>query len=276
MLIYSEPVFRPPAEAGSLIIQLTEGCPWNRCLFCPMYKGKEFKMKGAAELADHLGQLAAAYGQAYRRAFLADGDSLALSAEELEAAMISARHFFPGLNRFGIYGSVFSLAAKSVSDLERLRRQGLRFVYLGLESGSEAVLTRVDKYMPADEMIDNCRRVTAAGLSLSLMVIVGLGGLDMSAVHARETAAVVSAIAPPHTSLLNLMLEHTSLKKDPNHRSFNLSDYCREVWAFLKALECRTIFRANHASNPLALEGVMPRDRERLLAQLLRIMPDML
>ncbi len=251
-----------------MIIQLTEGCPWNRCLFCPMYKGKKFKAKTSLQLAEHLELLAAAGAGDFRRAFLADGDSLVLETEELEAAMIGAREIFPGLNRFGIYGSVFSLAGKSVSDLKRLGALGLRVVYVGLESGSEEVLARADKFMPAEEMVENCRRVGAAGLNLSLMVLVGLGGRDLSAVHARESAALVSAIGPTHTSLLSLMLEHTTLRNDPNYSSFNLSDYRRELETFISALDCRTIFRADHASNPLPLAGVLPRDREKLLAMI--------
>jgi radical SAM superfamily enzyme YgiQ (UPF0313 family) len=267
-MLYSEPLFRPPAEAASLIVQVTEGCAYNRCLFCPMYKGKEFRVHSPAEIAVHLRKLGSVYGPDQPRVFLADGDALVMETDAFLAAMAQVRGAFPAVRRFAAYGSVFSLAAKTGEDLLRLKAAGLRTVYLGLESGDEETLRRVGKYMAAPRMAEICLRVVAAGLNLSLMVVIGLGGRSRSRPHAEASARLVNEIKPSHTSLLNLLLAHTPLADDADYRDFGLRDYFSETAAFVAAIECRTIFRANHASNPVALEGVLPRDRGRILAEI--------
>jgi len=267
-MLYSEPLFRPPSEAHSLIVQVTEGCATNRCLFCPMYKGKKFRIHTPEEIAAHLGDLRSAFGPDQPRVFLADGDSMVMETDALLAAIEQVKTAFPAARRFAAYGSVFSLADKGRDDLLRLKTAGLRTIYLGLESGDEETLRRVGKYMEVPRMAEVCRRVVDAGLGLSVMVIIGLGGRSRSRLHAEASARLVNEIKPSHTSLLNLLLAHTPLAADADYRDFGIKDYFSETAAFVAAVECRTIFRANHASNPIALEGVLPRDREHILAQI--------
>jgi hypothetical protein len=131
----------------------------------------------------------------------------------------------------------------------------------------------MEKYMEPRRMADICRRVVEAGLNLSVMVIIGLGGRSRSRLHAEASARMVNEIGPSHTSLLNLLLAHTPLAADPDYRDFGLADYFSETAAFVAGIECRTIFRANHASNPMALAGVLPRDRDLLIAQIKRAQP---
>ena len=267
-MLYSEPLFRPPAEAGSLIVQVTEGCAYNRCLFCPMYKGKNFRVHSPKEIDNHLMALHTEFGPDQHRVFLADGDALVMETPALLDVMAQIRSLFPGIRRFAAYGSVFSLAAKEKNDLLKLKQAGMRTVYLGLESGDEETLQRMEKYMEPRRMAEICRRVVEAGLNLSMMVIIGLGGRSRSRLHAEASAAMINEIKPSHTSLLNLLLAHTPLAADPDYNNFGLADYFSEVAAFVARIECRTIFRANHASNPVALAGILPRDRDRILAQI--------
>jgi radical SAM superfamily enzyme YgiQ (UPF0313 family) len=267
-MLYSEPLFRPPAEAESLIVQVTEGCAYNQCLFCPMYKGKKFRIHSPEEIDSHLASLRSAYGPDHARVFLADGDALVMETKALLEAMGQVRRSFPSVRRFAAYGSVFSLAAKTEDDLRELKKVGLRTVYLGLESGDEETLRTMGKYMEPRRMAEICRRVVEAGLNLSVMVVIGLGGRSRSRQHAEASAKLVNEIGPSHTSLLSLLLAHTPLAADPDYRDFGLKDYFSEVTAFVAAVECRTIFRANHASNPVALAGILPRDRDHILAQI--------
>jgi radical SAM superfamily enzyme YgiQ (UPF0313 family) len=200
--------------------------------------------------------------------FLADGDSLVLETPALLDVMAQVRNSFPAVRRFAAYGSVFSLAAKKTDDLLLLKKAGLRTVYLGIESGDGETLRRMEKYMEPRLMVEICCRVVEAGLNLSLMVVIGLGGRSRSRLHAEASAQMINEIGPSHTSLLNLLLAHTPLADDPDYRDFGLSEYFSEVAAFVARIECRTIFRANHASNPIALAGVLPKDRDRLLSQI--------
>jgi len=267
-MLYSEPLFRPPAEADSLIVQVTEGCAYNRCLFCPMYKGKDFLVHSPAEIDSHLLALHSAFGPEQARVFLADGDAMVLETPALLNIMAQVRNSFPSARRFSAYGSVFSLAAKTKDDLLRLKGAGLRTVYLGIESGDEETLRKMEKYMKPRRMAEICCRVVDAGLNLSIMVVIGLAGRSRSRLHAEASAAMVNEISPSHTSLLNLLLAHTPMADDPDYRDFGLADYFTEVATFVSRIECRTIFRANHASNPIALEGILPRDRDSIFAQL--------
>ena len=201
-----------------------------------MYKGKEFRVRSPEEIAAHLRRLADVFGTGAHRVFLADGDALVMDTPAFLAAMAQVRGAFPDARRFAAYGSVFSLADKTADDLLRLKAAGLRTVYLGLESGDEETLRRVDKYMAAPRMAEICRRVVAAGLNLSLMVVIGLGGRSRSRLHAEASAGLVNAIGPSHTSLLSLLLEHTPLAADADYRDFSLSDYFTETAAFVAAV----------------------------------------
>jgi radical SAM superfamily enzyme YgiQ (UPF0313 family) len=267
-MLYSEPLFRPPAEAGSLIVQVTESCAYNRCLFCPMYKGKNFKVHSPGEMDNHLTALRSVFGNSHTRVFLADGDALVMETPALLNVMTKIRGSFPDIRRFAAYGSVFSLSAKTKNDLLKWKRAGMRTVYLGLESGDEETLQRVGKFMEPRRMAEICRRVVEAGLNLSLMVVIGLGGRSRSRQHAEASARLVNEIRPSHISLLNLLLAHTPLADDPDYNTFGLEEYFSEVTDFVSQIKCRTIFRANHASNPVALAGVLPRDSERILSEI--------
>jgi radical SAM superfamily enzyme YgiQ (UPF0313 family) len=267
-MLYSEPLFRPPAEADSLIVQITEGCAYNHCLFCPMYKDKNFRIHSPEEIDNHLLALHSAFGPGQLRVFLADGDALVMKTPALLDVMAQIRSSFPAVRRFATYGSVFSLAAKTKDDLLRLKTSGLRTIYLGLESGDEETLRKMGKFMEPRRMVEICRRVVEAGLNLSVMVVIGLGGRSRSRLHAEASARLVTEIGPSHTSLLNLLLAHTPLAADPDYHDFGPEDYFSEVAAFVAGIECRTIFRANHASNPVALEGILPKDRDRILSEI--------
>ncbi len=267
-MLYSEPLFRPPSEAKSIIIQITDGCSYNKCKFCGMYKTKKYRQKSLAELKEHLDNLEELTDVQSKRAFLADGDALSMGTTKLLDYISVIRNKFPQISRFGIYGSVYSLRDKTVHDLILLKESGLKFIYLGLESGDEGTLKKMNKYMPVKEMTTLCQKVLQANLSLSVMIIIGLGGKEHSANHILNSARLINEISPTYTSLLNLMLDHTPLRKDPQYSQFNALDYINEVRDFVANVNCKTIFRSNHASNYVSLQGVFPRDKDKLLALL--------
>ncbi len=266
MNLYALPVFRPPAEHASIIVQLTEGCSYNRCKFCAMYKTKKYRLKEPTEFAAHLKQLARADGSGHSRCFIADGDALTVDTVRLRESIVMIQKQFPDVRRFGIYGSVFSLRDKSDVDLESLRALGLRFIYLGIESGDEDILRRMGKHTANAETIAQCRKVEAAGIAVSATIVLGLGGKNSSAVHAVRSAEVINQIAPSYTSLLNIMTDHTPLARDPQYAGLGISDYFYELGEFIRHLNCKTVFRSDHASNFFPLEGRLPRDQKRLLA----------
>jgi len=264
------PVFRPPSEAKSLILQATLGCSYNRCTFCGSYRSKKFRVKPFDQFRREVEQLAQ-LGYRPRRVFLADGDAMVLPLPHLLRILRLLRHEFPGLERVGIYASAINLKRKSVDELRQLRDEGLGIAYIGLESGDDEVLRRVRKGATSQEHIEGCRRLKEAGIAVSLIVILGLGGAERSREHAKETARVVNAIDPHYLAALTLILvPGTELHAQVQRGEFQPLtplETLRELRLMVEGLTQLTscLFRTNHASNYLPLGGVLSRDRDRIL-----------
>lgn len=270
--IYEGGIYRPPSEAHSLILQATIGCSWNRCTFCVAFQGKEFRAKSLRELERDVEVVLPYHGET-TRIFLADGNALCLPTSELEAMLRMLYARFKRLERVTIYGGPLDLAKKNVDELKRLKQAGLNMVYFGLESGSDEVLRRVKKGAKAQDMIESALKVKAAGLTLSVIYIIGLGGTELSESHARETARVLNALDPPYAAALTLMVEPGSaierdLKKDrlTLHTPLEALAELHATVEDLKMTHC--VFRANHASNYVTFRGTLPGDKQSILAQI--------
>jgi radical SAM superfamily enzyme YgiQ (UPF0313 family) len=203
---YAPPLYRPPSEARSLILQATYGCSHNRCAFCVSFRGKPFRARPEAELFAEI-DWAGEHVPFAPRVFLADGDALVLSTRRLLRILERLRARLPSLERVTAYASPQNLRRKSAEDLRALREAGLSMLYFGMESGDDEVLERVGKGATADEMVALCRKAQDAGLDLSITVILGLGGPRLSQRHALATARALDAVAPRYASALTLMLE---------------------------------------------------------------------
>lgn len=270
---YEGSVYRPPSEADSLILQATLGCSHNRCLFCTLYKDKQFKVRPLAEILEDMAWAATHGYGGTQRLFLADGDALVLDMDRLTAIAEAAASHFPKLRRIGLYGSPQSILRKTPEQLAALKRLGYGIVYLGIESGSDRVLHRMNKGVTADEMIQAGRRVRAAGMTLSAMLILGLGGQALSEEHARDSAAVVKAIGPEYLSLLTLLIEANSpLRAELAAGTFaepGPAEALQELRTLLEGLDgVETVLRSNHASNHVSISGHLPEDRQRILAEI--------
>jgi radical SAM superfamily enzyme YgiQ (UPF0313 family) len=265
-------MFRPPAEAASVLIRVADGCPHNSCAFCAMYRGVPYREHGMKEIGRAVAQAARLQPDA-RRVFLADGDVLALPAPSLGAIVGTLRAAFPRLARVNCYASGQALAAKTDDELAGLRRAGLHTLYLGLESGSRQVLTSMAKAGSVEDMVRGCRRAREAGLTVSVMALIGLGGQDLSEAHVRGTVEALNAMQPDQLSFLRLMpVPGTPLQRridDGRFRQLTEEEAVREARAVLAGLDLhRTVFRADHGSNVLPMAGRLPRDRDVLLAEL--------
>ena len=263
-------VIRPPAEAESLLLQATLGCSHNRCAFCPAYKGKRFGFKNPQRLRlamDH----AARHMPFLRRVFLCDGDALILPQPRLEALLEDIRIHLPQVTRINAYANAKALARKSDADLRRLRELGLNTVYLGLESGSDAVLAAMDKWGDVAQHLRQAERARQAGLKLSVTVLLGLAGLggpgSAAETHARETGRALTRMNPEQAAALALMVAPgTPLHERTQRGDFIPQDdhgLLQELHWLLEETELRGgLFFSNHASNPLRLRLRLPRDKE--------------
>jgi radical SAM superfamily enzyme YgiQ (UPF0313 family) len=273
-LEYEEPVYRPPSEAGSLILQATIGCSHNGCAFCYMYKEKAFRAKPWDELKAEIDSAARRWPDT-RRIFLADGDAFVLGTDRLERILDHLGDSFPRLQRVTAYATPQNLLRKNVSEMRRIREKGLTILYYGVESGDPELLEAIGKGATHDEMAAGCKRAKEAGIKLSVTVILGLGGRKGSLQHARATAMLLNRIQPRYLSALTLMLgpfgEEYGRLMGPRFSFNGPLDDVRELGELVSRLETeKCIFRSNHASNYLPLKGTLMRDRERLLDEIER------
>jgi radical SAM superfamily enzyme YgiQ (UPF0313 family) len=270
---YQGMVIRPPSEADSYILQVTYGCSHNQCSFCGTYGDKPFRVRPNEEVLEDI-RLAHEEMPGTRRVFLADGNALVLSTPRLLEILDALVAAFPLLRRVGIYANARDILAKTDADLAAFRQRKLETIYLGLESGSDEVLRRVQKGATAAEMIDAVQKLKRVGMRASVIALLGLGGVELSAEHAEQTGRVASAMDPEYLSLLTLMLvPGTEL-----HRQWRTGDFVlpepeallREMRGMIAHMDglTRCIFRTNHASNYLPLAGTLSRDKEQLLATL--------
>jgi len=264
--------FRPPAEANSVIIQVTRGCPWNHCAFCGMYKCVSYAPRSLSEISRLICIAAQEQPQA-RRVFLADADVMHLPFPMLKKILQILNHMFPHLARVSIYANGNSINDKAPAELLQLRDLKLHTLYMGLESGDDTILERMNKRERVADMITACNSAQAAGLRMSVMFIVGLGGRDGSAAHASATAAALNVMQPrilsalryvpvPYTSLLSAIVEERFSLLSEYEEVMELRDIIREC--DLK----QTVFRANHSSNAVPLEARLPADKDKLLFEL--------
>jgi radical SAM superfamily enzyme YgiQ (UPF0313 family) len=269
---YSGRVFRPPSEARSLIVQVTYGCSHNTCCFCDMYKEKRFTIRPLQEVLEDFA-MARDYYSRVPRIFLADGDALMRKQEDLEIILDYIRETFPECERVTSYASPGSIQAKTPEQLRTLQEKGLKMVYMGLESGSDAVLELMQKGHTAASIIAAGQKVRQAGILLSVTAISGLGGQAMWQTHAVETGKALSAMQPEYIGILTLMQEPgTPLVEWIRRGEFKVltpAQVLQETALLLRNIDSEgSVFRMNHASNYLNLRGTLNADRDAMLARI--------
>ncbi len=273
---YDTPVFRPPSEARSFILRVTRGCAHNKCTYCNMYRGVPFQILSDEEISRQIA-LAVHYGkESVRRVFLADGDALVLPTVKLLKILQALRENFPKLQRVASYAAPKDILRKSEEELRQLKEAGLQLLYYGMETGDDITLKAVNKGVDAAEAIEAGRRVTASGMKLSLMVILGLAGKEGSQRHALETAKAINIIQPTMLSALCLMLYRGSelLDQFENGEFDPLSPQglMEELHLMMQHIDLpqdkHCLFRSNHVSNYVQLAGTLPKDKDRLLREI--------
>ena len=273
---FDTPVFRPPSEARSFILRVTRGCAHNKCTYCNMYRGVPFQILKDEEISRQIA-LAAHYGKdKVRRVFLADGDALVLPTAKLLKILQALRDTFPKLQRVSSYAAPKDILRKSEEELRQLKEAGLQLLYYGMETGDDVTLKAVNKGVNGEEAVEAGRRVTASGMKLSIMVILGLAGKEGSKRHALETAKAINIIQPTMWSALCLMLYRGSELLDQFERGeynpLSPAECMEELYTIMENVNLpedkHCLFRSNHISNYIPLAGTLPKDKNRLLAEI--------
>ena len=271
---YVNPVFRPPSEAQSLILPVTDGCSWNRCTYCEMYTApqKKFRARDEQETLDSIRRCGELYASSVQRIFLGDGDAMILSTRRLMELLAAIREHLPGVRRISSYCLPRNLRHKSVQELTELRAAGLALAYVGAESGDDEVLQKVNKGETFESTREALDKLGAAGITRSVMLLNGLGGRLLTEQHAANSARLANATQPEFLATLVVSFpqgEERFRNGFSEWEPLNQQELFVEMEQFLQALDLkRTVFRSDHASNWLVLKGVLGAEKERLLQQI--------
>ena len=269
---YEGNIIRPPSEANSILLQITVGCSRNKCTFCGTYTGERFRIKNDEIIMEDIA-FAAEYCRNQRRVFLCDGDALIVPQKRLLKILAEIKKQLPWVTRIGLYANAKSLEMKTPDELKTLHEQGIGIAYMGLETGDDITLKNINKGATAEKMIHMGRKARAAGIKLSVTVLLGIAGKARSLIHARETGRVLSAIDPEYVGALSLMLiPGTPLYKDYTAGRFPLlkpDELLLELRTMIEhtALS-RGLFHANHASNYLPIKARLPKDKAATLKRI--------
>lgn len=263
---YEGMIIRPPSEAYSLLLQVTVGCSHNKCTFCPTYKGEKFRIKSFAEIEEDI--LETSDYRSVEKIFLCDGDALIIPQLRLVEILVSIHKHIKSMKRVGCYANAKSILRKTPEDLVQLRKLGLKIVYLGVETGNEDLLKKINKGATYAQIVEAGRRIKNAGINLSVTVLLGIGGIEKSVVHAFDTAKILTEIDPDYVGGLTVMVvPGTPLHEDYISGRFVLPD----TFGFLRELEImiahsdftNCFFTSNHASNYLSIRARMPEEKEK-------------
>ncbi len=263
---YEGNIIRPPSEANSILLQVTVGCSRNKCTFCGAYKGKRFYIKSDEIIMEDIA-FAANYCKRQRRVFLCDGDALIVPQKKLLKILAEIKKQIPWITRVGAYANAKSLKLKTLEDLKELKANGLSIVYMGLETGDDVTLKKINKGATSKIMIQMGKKAKQAGIKLSLTVLMGVAGRKRSRIHAEATGRVLSSIDPEYVGALSLMLiPGTPMYKDYESGIFSLPgpyELLEELKIMFENTELsRGLFYANHASNYLPIKARLPKDKD--------------
>lgn len=271
--MYDYPLYRPPSEGNSLIIQATLGCSHNKCSFCNMYKSKKFTIKPVNAIKKDIDYYRKMYAYV-EKIFIADGDALIIKTKDLVEILTYIKDIFPECSRVTLYGSPKSILLKTKEELIALKALGLSMIYMGLESGDEEVLKDINKGVSSEDLVKAAIRVKESGILISVTVIAGIGGREKSKSHGIKTGEIITKMCPDYLGILTLMIEeNTELYYKIINKEFTIlsdKEILEEVGTLVENINVKEsiIFRCNHASNYVSLRGTLPKDKDSILNQI--------
>lgn len=252
-------VIRPPSEASSFLLPVTIGCSHNKCTFCGTYPGVKFRIRRLEDIKRDIDEVAKGYSWSLRRVFLEEGDALIAPQRLLVGVLKYLDEKFPYLEKIGTYATPQAALIKSVDELKELNKLGLKITYMGVESGDEELLKKINKGASYDQIVEAGRKIRQAGITLSVTVILGLGGVEGSRKHALATARILSDIDPDFAGTLTILLvPGTPLHKEWEEGKFTLISPFQSLEELKLIIEnsnfTNCFFTANHASNYLPIK----------------------
>lgn len=270
---YEGPIYRPPSEADSLLIQATVGCPHNKCTFCTIYKnGPRFRIRPVQEIMEDIDSASKIYGPNFKTLFFPAGNTIAMKTDDLASICIYARKVFPDLERITVYGSSQYIHKKGRRGLKQLADAGLNRIHVGLESGNDDVLRDVKKGADAKRQIEAGQWVVATGLELSLYVVLGLGGVALTGSHADSTANALNQINPDFIRLRTFVPKiNTPILDEIESGKFKMlgpHGVIAETERLVRQLKVTSYLASDHYTNYIDVHGRLPESQNQIMAQI--------
>lgn len=265
-------IYNPPSEDKGLMLRVAVGCSHNACTFCGMYRNVKFRVRPLDQLLPLIAE-AKERTPNLRRVFLGDGNALTAPTDELLPILQRLKSTFPTLNSISCAARASDLLEKTPADLALLSSKGLSLIYLGVESGDDEVLRRINKGVTVADIKKAGQAADAAGIELSTMIILGLGGKELTEEHAIHTADILNALSPSMLGIMTLLPRAgTPLERQIEVGQFqrlSRQETLQELLTLLTRLNLPrpSILRASHIYNFVNLAGTLPEDKETLLAQ---------
>ena len=268
---YVGKVYRPPSEADAYLLQATIGCSWNKCTYCDMYRDKpKFSLRNLDEILEDMEMAASRSGAHIRKLFVMDGDALCMPMDRWRVILKRAYELYPNLRRVSCYAMASNILEKTSEEMGGLRQLGLKQLYIGPESGDDITLKRIAKGSTADQHIEAAKRAKEAGMKMSVIFLLGAGGVERSQEHAKASAELASSMDPDFLSALTLtVIPNTPMERMQEKGRFVMPDkrmLLEELYTFIEhSNPTGAIFRTNHASNYLPIAGTLPHDKDPML-----------
>ena len=269
-LRYEGPIYRPPSEANSLLVQATVGCPWNKCTFCMVYKkGPKFKIRNIKEIKEDLLWAKNNYFYPINTVFFPSGNTIIMKTEDFVEILEYTKKLFPDLKRITIYGSAQYIVKKDLVDLKRLAKAGLSRIHVGLESGDDIILKKIKKGSTQEIQIKAGQLVKKAGMELSEYVVIGIGGKKLTKEHIQETVKTLNKINPNFIRIRTFLPKiNTPILEEIQSGDFQIlspHEALNETYELIKNLKVTGQIASDHYTNYIGINGKLPEDRKQML-----------
>jgi len=269
-LRYEGPIYRPPSEANSLLVQATVGCPWNKCTFCMVYKkGPKFKIRNIKEIKEDLLWAKNNYFYPINTVFFPSGNTIIMKTEDFVEILEYTKKLFPDLKRITIYGSAQYIVKKDLVDLKKLANAGLSRIHVGLESGNDIILKKIKKGSTQEIQIKAGQLVKKAGMELSEYVVIGIGGKKLTKEHIQETVKTLNKINPNFIRIRTFLPKiNTPILEEIQSGDFQIlspHEVLNETYELIKNLQVTSQIASDHYTNYIGVNGKLPEDRKQML-----------
>ncbi|MCM1531731.1 MAG: radical SAM protein [Bacteroides sp.] len=270
-LHFTGPIWRPPYEANSQLLQVTSGCTWHRCKFCSLYHGTPFKMSPLSEVEEDL-RVIRQWQPRARRVYLIGANPFVMSYDKLMDVAILLRKYLPHMESFGMFARVTDVAPKSVEELKNLRHMKLDNINIGMETAHNPTLERMNKGYQAEDILEQLSKLDEAGIKYNVVYLNGLGGKGMGEASALASAEVLNKLNPYIINIVSLtVFPESALYQDVIAGTYEEEpemERLLELRTFISRLGIKTNILANHVSNTVPITGVLPKDKAVILREL--------